>query len=99
MPGPTERMGIVAEPQAHSGGVAWRRETPRVPQQGRSLHAEPEKGKVTITVPGSAPATVTEGASVPVGSVVDARAGSIRPIGASDSRGTAQYLSRAPKPR
>jgi hypothetical protein len=63
-----------------------------VPRQGKSLNAEPETGKVTIKVPGaSAPATVTEGASVPVGSVVDARDGAIRLISAGDSSGTAQW--------
>src|SRR5262245_52971603 len=59
MPRPTERRGIVVEPQAPSGGVAWRRETPADGRGGRGgghqLHTPPAANSGTRLSTNSAP--------------------------------------------
>jgi hypothetical protein len=62
------------------------------PRNGKSLNVEPGPGKVKVQVPGATrPQSITEGASIPVGSVVDARAGTIRLVSAADAKGTPQW--------
>jgi phosphodiesterase/alkaline phosphatase D-like protein len=61
------------------------------PPVGRATNAAPAAGTVKVQVPGSDEfVELTEGASIPVGSVVDATEGEVTITSAADSRGTPQ---------
>ena len=80
---PTENSGPV---QADGLPVATPKPTP-----GRATNAAPAGGTVRVQVPGSGEfVELTEGASIPVGSVVDATEGEITITSAADLKGTPQ---------
>jgi phosphodiesterase/alkaline phosphatase D-like protein len=61
------------------------------PPVGRSANAAPVSGTVRVRVPGSGDfVELTEGAGIPIGSVVDASDGAVTITTASDTRGGAQ---------
>ena len=60
-----------------------------VPPVGRSTNATPASGTIRVRVPGADEfVELTEGAGIPVGSVVDATEGSVLITSAKDTRGT-----------
>ena len=62
-----------------------------VPPVGRSTNATPASGTIRVRVPGSDEfVELTEGAGIPVGSLVDATEGSVVITSAKDARGTTQ---------
>ena len=61
------------------------------PVLGQSVGLGPVKGAVTVTLPGSTtPVPLENGASVPVGSIIDATEGTVSLTSARDSGGTTQ---------
>ncbi len=80
------RLGFVADGQDPEGGAAGESSEVPVPQIGRAVVVQPEKGKVRFRRPGAHGfEELEEGESIPVGSLVDARDGSVRLSTATDS--------------
>ena len=64
---------------------------PREPRRGESMNAAPERGTVTVRLPGSDAAVPLENAaSIPVGSVLNARAGAVSITAAASPAGGTQ---------
>ena len=67
---------------------------PRKPKRGKSVNATPARGTVKVRVPGSDRAVPLESASsVPVGSVLDARAGAVTIDAAASPTGGSQHAT------
>jgi hypothetical protein len=67
---------------------------PDKPRKGEHMNAAPQSGVVLIRLPGSNRAVpLKDGASIPVGSVVDARRGKVKLDSAPDSAGHPQFAS------
>jgi hypothetical protein len=67
---------------------------PEKPKQGEHMNAAPQSGVVLIRLPGSnRMVPLKDGASIPVGSVVDARRGKVRLDSAPDSAGHPQFAN------
>lgn len=61
---------------------------PTPPRRGKSLNARPERGHVKVRLPGSTRyVSLSDLASIPVGSIVDAHAGAVRLTSARDTAG------------
>jgi hypothetical protein len=66
------------KPEDNSGRENKTLPGPAKPKQGESMNADPGKGHVTVTLPGAASTIpLQQAGSLPVGSVVDARAGEV----------------------
>ncbi|MGI8632940.1 MAG: hypothetical protein ACR2NA_10405 [Solirubrobacterales bacterium] len=63
------------------------------PVAGERINASPTRGTVTVGAPGGTPVKLEEGASVPIGSVVDASGGIVTLQTAPDAAGRPQYAS------
>ena len=85
------RLGFVADGTEPDGGAAGESSAVPVPQIGRAVVVQPEKGKVRFRRPGAHGfEELEEGESIPVGSLVDARDGSVRLSSATDGDGHTQ---------
>ncbi len=63
---------------------------PAAPVAGRHVNVAPVRGTVTVKKPGGRYVGLTHAATVPVGSVVDARRGAVRLVSAADLKGRRQ---------
>jgi hypothetical protein len=79
-------VGAVATGATVAGATAG----PPAPQLGRTVDLVPVSGQTFVTPPGLARQRLVAAESVPVGTVVDARGGSVRVIGATVAGGGTQ---------
>jgi virginiamycin B lyase len=85
------RLGFVADGRDPDGGVAGESSAVPVPKLGRAVVVQPVKGKVRVRRPGGKGfEELGDDASIPVGSLVDTRAGSVRLSTATDGDGHTQ---------
>jgi streptogramin lyase len=85
------RLGFVADGKDPEGRAAGESSEVPVPKVGVTVVVHPGKGRVRVRRPGAhGYEELEEGKSIPVGSLVDTRAGSVRLSTATDSAGHTQ---------
>ena len=85
------RLGFVADGSDPDGGAAGESSVVPVPKVGRAVVVQPVKGKVRVRRPGGRGfEELQDDESIPVGSLVDTRSGSVRLSSATDSDGHTQ---------
>jgi virginiamycin B lyase len=84
------RLGFVADGIGPEDGAAGESSAVPTPQLGRTVVVHPAKGTVRVRRPGRGFEKLEEGESIPVGSLVDTRRGSVRLSTATDDDGHTQ---------
>jgi virginiamycin B lyase len=85
------RLGFVADGKGSDGGAAGESSEVPVPKVGRAVVVQRVKGRVRVRRPrGRGYEELEKGRSIPVGSLVDTRRGSVRLTTATDSEGHTQ---------